>query len=67
MAEKQLKSIKFPGLNDVYTIPIVSTDPTLTQDGDAADAKVVGEAISDIRADVDQKAQIQIITWGADD
>lgn len=45
MAEKQLKSIKFPGLNDVYTIPIVSTDPTLTQDGDAADAKVTGDRL----------------------
>lgn len=55
MAEKQLKSIKFPGLNDVYTIPIVSTDPTLTQDGDAADAKVTGDRLALLENNVPTK------------
>ncbi len=40
MANKPLKSIKFPGLPDTYTIPQV--DPTLTQSGQAADAYETG-------------------------
>ena len=44
MAEKQLKSIKFQGLNTTYVIPEV--DPTSTVSGDAADAKVVGDHIN---------------------
>lgn len=41
MANIPLKSIKFPGLSDTYTIPQI--DNTLTQEGQAADAKVVGD------------------------
>jgi len=40
MANKPLQSIKFPGLNDVYTIPQI--DPTLSQAGEAADALATG-------------------------
>ena len=38
----------------------VEVDATLSIEGEAADSKAVGDAIS-------QKAQVQIITWGADD
>jgi hypothetical protein len=47
MANKPLKSIKFPELPDTYTIPQV--DPTLTQSGQAADAKAVGDALDNIK------------------
>ena len=46
MATKPLKSIKFPGLPDTYTIPQV--DSTLSQSGQAADAKAVGDEIEDL-------------------
>lgn len=41
MANKLLQSIKFPGLADTYTVPQI--DDTLTQAGQAADSKVVGD------------------------
>lgn len=44
MAEKILKGINFPGLEDTYIVPEV--DDTLSKSGQAADAKVVGEALS---------------------
>jgi len=44
MAEKPIKSIKFPGLPDTYTFPII--DNSLTVEGAAADAKVVGDALA---------------------
>lgn len=44
MANKPLKSIKYPGLSDTYTF--LQNDPTLTQSGQAADAKVVGDEIA---------------------
>ena len=44
MAEKILKGINFPGLEDTYLIPEV--DSTLSKSGQAADAKVVGEALA---------------------
>jgi len=53
MANKPLKSIKFPGLNDTYTVPEV--DATLATTGAAADAKKVGDEISDIKADLNQE------------
>lgn len=46
MATKPLKSIKFPGLPDTYTIPQI--DDTLSNEGEAADAKVVGYAVGPI-------------------
>jgi lysophospholipase L1-like esterase len=39
--ETPLKSIRFPLLPYKYTVPVI--DPTLTQSGQAADAKVVGD------------------------
>lgn len=45
MANKPLQSIKFPGLPDTYIVPDIDT--TLTQTGQAADSKVVGDAIAE--------------------
>ena len=50
MANKPLKSIKFPGLSDTYTVPEV--DATLTGTGKAADAKKTGDEITAIKADL---------------
>lgn len=50
MANKPLQSIKFPGLDDTYTVPVV--DSTLTQSGGAADAKKVGDEITQIKSDL---------------
>jgi len=47
MADVVLKSIKFPGLPNRYTVPPV--DNTLTQAGRPADAKKTGDEIADIR------------------
>ena len=52
MANKPLKSIKFPGLNDTYTVPEV--DATLATTGAAADAKKVGDEINDLKADLSE-------------
>lgn len=50
MANKPLKSIKFPGLSDTYIVPEV--DSTLTGSGKAADAKVVGDQLGDLKSAV---------------
>ena len=47
MAEKILKGINFPGLEDTYIIPEV--DDTLSKLGSPADAKVVGDEISGLK------------------
>ena len=44
MANIPLKSIKFPKLPDTYVIP--DPDGTLSEAGEAADAKAVGDALS---------------------
>ena len=43
MANKPFKSIKYPGLSDTYTFAQIDT--TLSQSGQAADSKVVGDEI----------------------
>lgn len=50
MANKPLKSIKFPGLADTYTVPEI--DSTLAGAGKAADAKKVGDEITSVKADL---------------
>lgn len=50
MANKPLQSIKFPGLSDTYTVPQV--DNTLTATGAAADAKKVGDEITNLKDDL---------------
>lgn len=50
MADKALKSITFPGLADRYLIPQV--DDTLSMTGKAADAKKVGDELSDLKEDL---------------
>lgn len=50
MANIPLKDIEFPGLGDKYTLTLV--DETLTQSGKAADAKTVGDALTDIKENV---------------
>lgn len=46
MAEKKLKTLQFEGLNTTYVLPEV--DPTSSISGDAADAKIVGDHLTDI-------------------
>lgn len=46
MANKPLKSIKFPGLPDTYTVPQI--DNTLTHSGQAADAGIIGSVLGEI-------------------
>ena len=52
MANKPLKTIKFPGLPDIYTIPEV--DASLATTGKAADAKAVGDAVNDLQNAIDE-------------
>ena len=49
MADKLLKSIKFPTLPDRYVIG----DSTLTEEGAAADAKATGDEITNVKSDLD--------------
>ena len=51
MANKPLKSIKFPGLADTYTVPEI--DNTLTTSGKAADAKKVGDELGNLKSAVE--------------
>lgn len=57
MANIPLKTITFPGLDDKYTIPQV--DNALTVDGGIADAKKVGDELSDIKADLGDLSQLE--------
>lgn len=52
MANKPLKSIKYPGLSDTYTFVQIGTET-----GQAADAKTVGDAIEGVKSDVDVLAE----------
>ena len=56
MANKPLKSIKFPNLSNTYTVPEV--DATLTGTGKAADAKKTGDEITAIKADLSQSVDL---------
>ena len=60
MANKPLKSIKFPGLADTYTVPQV--DETLTVEGAAADAKTVGDAIDAIEPGLSETAKTALLS-----
>ena len=51
MANIPLKTIKFPGLDDTYTVPQV--DNTLSVTGAAADAKKTGDEISELNERLD--------------
>lgn len=51
MASIPLKTVKFPGLSDTYTIPQV--DSTLAVTGAAADAKAAGDAIGEVNERID--------------
>lgn len=50
MANTPLKTIKFPGLNNTYTVPQI--DGTLSIEGNAADAKAVGDEFDGIELSV---------------
>ena len=54
MANVPLKSIKFPGLSDTYTVPQV--DNTLAVTGAAADAKKVGDELTDLKSAIFSEA-----------
>lgn len=58
MATKPLKSLKFPTLDDTYTVPQV--DDTLAVQGAAADAKKVGDELTDIKGDLSQLISAEI-------
>ena len=60
MATKKIQIIGSLGSN-------IEVDTTLTESGQAADAKAVGDKLTEFDNAVAQKAQVQIITWGADD
>jgi len=51
MANIPLKTIKFPGLDDTYTVPQV--DNTLSVTGAAADAKKTGDELSELNERID--------------
>ena len=53
MATKPLQTIKFPGLDDTYTIPQV--DSTLQVTGAAADAKKTGDEIGQLNERIDSE------------
>ena len=64
MADRPLKSITFPGLADKYMIPEI--DSTLTQQGEAADAKKTGDEISGVKNTLNHKADVIYDTASGD-
>lgn len=55
MATKPLKSITFPNLPDIYTVPQI--DSTLLEQGQAADSKAVGDAIDTLDSSLSQRLE----------
>lgn len=62
MADKLLKSIKFPTLPDRYVIG----DSTLTEEGAAADAKATGDEITNVKSALDDLKSHDFVFVGAD-
>ena len=62
MANVPLNSIKFPGLDDTYTVP--QLDSTLSNAGKAADAKVTGDKLGEL--DTRVNALHGLINYGYD-
>lgn len=62
MATKPLQSIKFPGLDDTYTVPQV--DSTLQVTGAAADAKKTGDEIGQLNERLEALNVIKIDSNG---
>lgn len=61
MSNIPLKTIKFPGLDDTYTVPQV--DNTLSVTGAAADAKKTGDEISELNERLSTKADVSDVTY----
>lgn len=59
MAEKILKGINFPGLEDTYIIPEVEVDDTLSISGASADAKATGDALNDL-----DRTRLSLVPYG---
>ena len=58
MSNIPLKTIKFPGLDDTYTVPVV--DNTLATAGAAADAKKTGDEITSLKQDFSHQSNGKI-------
>lgn len=64
MADRNLQSITFPGLDPTYKVPVI--DDTLSVSGQAADAAVVGDEIADTKSDLNYVVALDGDTTGAD-
>lgn len=62
MADKLLKSIKFPTLPDRYVIG----DTSLSEEGAAADAKATGDEITNVKSALNDLKSHDFVFVGAD-